>query len=605
MRRYYYNFFLGTCLALVSGIPILVEAATIRVVVPTMSQCPSGSACYTSIQSAINAADPAQGDSVSIRPGTYTETVTVSKNIPITGTETARVIVSGSGAGPIITVSGVSNSDSTIGIRRITFINATTAISVVNSSSTINITNNVFRVGSSGTGVNVDATSTVRVINNTFYLNSVGITFATGATMDIQNNIFYGSGAGATAISSSGAALTLQYNCFFNITAGQSGTVGNVTSDPLFVAPSTDFHLRAGSPCIHVGNPAIGSNSIDGVSPPDMGAYGGPNADTFPYPISDLTITGFTANSISLSWSTNLCYQIGGYNVYYGTSSGNYTTTLLNVGTVAGNTVTYTITGLASGPTGAPVLTDTVQNQTLKLTWDTSAVSGASGYEVRYEQDAAPTGNTCPFLTVPTPASPTVDVGNAAIYDLSGLTNEICYSVVVVPYLLPNYYVIVKAFYAHDTSFLSTVSNEVNQSLGAKIYDATTSNVIHDFPEMITPQPNLPNNGCFIATAAYGNYSAPEVRLLRKFRDSYLMTNAGGQLFVKWYYRYSPMAADFLDAHAWLKPLVRAALLPVVGLAYLFTSDYSCVGIFAIALITFVVFRLIIKYRIDRSGKKI
>jgi ABC-type dipeptide/oligopeptide/nickel transport system permease component len=78
--------------------------------------------------------------------------------------------------------------------------------------------------------------------------------------------------------------------------------------------------------------------------------------------------------------------------------------------------------------------------------------------------------------------------------------------------------------------------------------------------------------GCFIATAAYGYYSAPEVQALREFRDQYLLTNRAGSAFVRWYYEYGPVAAAYLDAHPGYKPVVRTALMPAVGLALFMTG---------------------------------
>jgi hypothetical protein len=69
---------------------------------------------------------------------------------------------------------------------------------------------------------------------------------------------------------------------------------------------------------------------------------------------------------------------------------------------------------------------------------------------------------------------------------------------------------------------------------------------------------------CFIATAAYGSGLAPEVALLRDFRDRYLLTNRPGQVLVDWYYAISPPVADFIAGHESLKTAVRVGLTPVV-----------------------------------------
>lgn len=72
---------------------------------------------------------------------------------------------------------------------------------------------------------------------------------------------------------------------------------------------------------------------------------------------------------------------------------------------------------------------------------------------------------------------------------------------------------------------------------------------------------------CFIATAAFGSPFERHVEILRRFRDQYLLTNGPGKEFVALYYRFSPPAAQFIVTHDYLRPLVRFALMPVVGAA--------------------------------------
>lgn len=75
--------------------------------------------------------------------------------------------------------------------------------------------------------------------------------------------------------------------------------------------------------------------------------------------------------------------------------------------------------------------------------------------------------------------------------------------------------------------------------------------------------------GCFIATAAYGSLIEPHVKILRKFRDRFLITNITGKSFVNLYYKYSPPLADFIARHDNLRMMVRMTLFPLVGISWM------------------------------------
>lgn len=74
------------------------------------------------------------------------------------------------------------------------------------------------------------------------------------------------------------------------------------------------------------------------------------------------------------------------------------------------------------------------------------------------------------------------------------------------------------------------------------------------------------NIGCFIATACYGNYDAPEVLILRQFRDENLLKSFLGRVLVKFYYSVSPFCATLISKSDLLKKMVRQNLLePIIS----------------------------------------
>jgi len=59
-------------------------------------------------------------------------------------------------------------------------------------------------------------------------------------------------------------------------------------------------------------------------------------------------------------------------------------------------------------------------------------------------------------------------------------------------------------------------------------------------PPSPSSHPQQPKGGCYIATMVYGSYDAPEVLILRQFRDNVLDKYYLGRRFISFYYHYSP-----------------------------------------------------------------
>lgn len=66
--------------------------------------------------------------------------------------------------------------------------------------------------------------------------------------------------------------------------------------------------------------------------------------------------------------------------------------------------------------------------------------------------------------------------------------------------------------------------------------------------------------GCYIATAVYGSYDAPEVVVLRRFRDERLQRTALGRGVITAYYALSPALARRLPKHRKLSSQIRRVL---------------------------------------------
>ena len=590
--------------------------AAILGVAPSSSACdallladPSIEACYTSIQSAIDEGE--DGDTIEILPQdeSYIGNITLNKNISIRGVETARTVIT-SGTGTGITVTGVTT---TISIRRIYFKNNATGISVQNTSASVLIQNNIFD-NNTGIAVQVQNEALADIANNTFYDNGTAIV-RDKLTISIINNIF---SVNATNIEQGSLAdNNISFNCFHTGDTAGTDSIPNTDfpdPDPKFVdAPQGNFQLKAGSPCIDNGSSASEDPPGYPNRASDIGAYGGPNTDTIPFQVAGVTATvsgGGPPYTITVSWDPNESYRVtetnpitlvtGGYHIYYRASIAGPP----YGGTGAAEGISPVDVGLVTSdalsnlpdapPPTAPVLDPNIQfaDSLLKPTW--SAVTTATRYRVYYWD----------LFTVP---EPFVDVGNVTTTELRGLTNGTTYRIQVTAFAPNAYYLSVTAYdnsvqtpipgIQHESAFLDSVEVVVDSN----DIEGPRSNAESEFPDRIGPLPEgLPNEGCFIATAAYGHYSSQQVRTLRDFRDRYLLTNTPGRAFVRWYYTHGPIAARFINEHPWLKPVVRAALLPAVSFAAFMMRTPA-----EIAMITFLFITLILVLVARRTAYRI
>jgi hypothetical protein len=170
----------------------------------------------------------------------------------------------------------------------------------------------------------------------------------------------------------------------------------------------------------------------------------------------------------------------------------------------------------------------------ITLQWTPNNEPDVAGYKVYYREQSQSYNYNVPYWETIEP--------KCTIYDLD---------------VEKTYYFVVRAF--DNDGFTSSNSNEVMLQEGTPV-----NSVGNDIGG------GGGGGGCFIATAAYGSLLEPHVRILCKFRDRYLLTNGPGKTFVKYYYKHSPPAADFISKHAGLRVVICVGLLPLVGLSWVF-----------------------------------
>jgi hypothetical protein len=176
-------------------------------------------------------------------------------------------------------------------------------------------------------------------------------------------------------------------------------------------------------------------------------------------------------------------------------------------------------------------------NGKIFVSWEALDVDDINYYQVYYARSSGSVEADYDGADASEGVSP-IDAGDGTSVTLNGLSNEV------------TYYVRVSAV---DDSGI-----EGALSLEASATPLKSSG--------LTDQ-NGEEGGCFIATAAYGNYDAPAVRIFRNFRDQVMAKSPTGRNLIQFYYRHSPPVANWMSGRTAVKAAVRTALVPVAWYA--------------------------------------
>jgi hypothetical protein len=86
-----------------------------------------------------------------------------------------------------------------------------------------------------------------------------------------------------------------------------------------------------------------------------------------------------------------------------------------------------------------------------------------------------------------------------------------------------------------NTASEVSIANNILKSVTSKFSSYISGDVNSE-----TGKANVPKQGCYVATSIYGSYDAPEVLVLRNYRDNNLSKTLFGKAFIQFYYTTSP-----------------------------------------------------------------
>jgi hypothetical protein len=109
---------------------------------------------------------------------------------------------------------------------------------------------------------------------------------------------------------------------------------------------------------------------------------------------------------------------------------------------------------------------------------------------------------------------------------------------------------------------LTTDENESLQGMFRQFYNNVFDSTLYKEDMVLPTLPPLPKSGgCFIATAAMGDYDDPAVMVLRRFRDLVLLPSKIGEGLVRAYYSVSPPIASWMSERPLICKIVKYMLI--------------------------------------------
>lgn len=230
----------------------------------------AGQGTHTTIAAALTAAS--SGDTIFIRPGTYTENITLKAGVNLTAfgsdsslNQTGKVIISGSCTFSLVgsvTISGIQLQT-----------NSANNIIIAGSAATILNLNNCNLNCTNNTGISFTTSNTAATINCIGCTGDLGTTgiglysVSSTGTLNIYNSHFTNSGASTTATTNSAGTVNFEF-CFvyFPLTTSSAAILNVLSSQVDSSAQNTTPITTAGTGSTNVQLSSVGGGSASAIS---------------------------------------------------------------------------------------------------------------------------------------------------------------------------------------------------------------------------------------------------------------------------------------------------------------------------------------------------